>query len=120
MKARVLGASEWGRIEDRGLLALLPHMSREDVRVVVVEDGGEVVGSVGLLRMLHFEGLWISPKHRTAGVARALLRGAADALDGEWAIAAAADERMRSLLPRLGGVKMPLDSYVLRLEAGRF
>lgn len=120
MRARVLPASEYARLERTGM-PLFPGVRPEDVDVVVVEDGEKVVACMTVLRATHFEGAWIDPEHRNAGVTRALL-GLATALaecrGSQWVFAGAenGDERMRGILARLGGTRAPMDTYVLPLR----
>ena len=120
MKARILPMSEWEKLAPSELPVLLQHIRPEDVDVAVVEDEGEVVASLAAIKAMHFEGLWIHSEHRTPGVARALVTAALDAVEAKsssgWVIGGAADDRMRSLLTRLGGVKLEMDSYVLSLS----
>jgi predicted N-acetyltransferase YhbS len=88
--------------------------------VVVVEKDGKIIGSLSVLRASHFEGLWVEPKYRgNAGIMRALIRkGTSIArLRGEsWVFGGAADYRMRNFAERLGGIKIPMDLYVMGLE----
>jgi hypothetical protein len=96
----------------------LPGVRPDDVRVVVVEQGDTVVAALTVLRATHFEGIWIDPAKRNGGVTRALLRGAmteARQWTDDWVFAAAADDRMRDVLDRIGGIRLPIDSYVLSL-----
>lgn len=118
MKARVLPPEEWGRLVDQDLPVLLPYAHNGDVSVVVVEDGSRIVASMAIMRVTHLEGVWIDPEYRNAGTVRRLLGATIDAAKkwpSNWAIAGAADDRMRDILPRMGATKVPVDSYVLTL-----
>jgi hypothetical protein len=72
-----------------------------------------------VLRATHFEGAWIDPEHRNAGVTRGLMRLAADIArerwDNQWVFAGSADERMTDVLGRLGAVRVPMDTYMIGL-----
>ena len=114
MTTRILPKAEWGRLWETGLPPLL--QKAPDADVYVVEDGGRVVGCVAALRVTHLEGLWVAPEYRgNAGLGRRLIRGAkALAARCEWVWAGADTDCMRSIVERLGGVRLKLDSYVMR------
>ena len=64
------------------------------------------------------EGAWIDPAHRNAGVTRALMRltwEVAKLAGRTWAFSAAADDKMRSILTRLGAAKVEAETYVFPL-----
>ncbi len=121
MMARILRPEEWPRVEEQsGLSALLPFVEPERTAVVVVEDGGgEIVASVAVLQVTHFEGLWIKPEARgNAGVFRALIRlaYALPRVRGEHWVFGAADQtdgKMDMLCRRLGGKPLPVEFYAL-------
>jgi GNAT superfamily N-acetyltransferase len=118
MKARILTVDEWGKLDQTQLPALLPFVSPENIAIVVVEDEGEVVASMAVLRATHFEGAWIKPTHRNAGVTRALLRHAtalARVRGEHWVFGGSADERMTHLMEKLGGQQVPMELYALWL-----
>lgn len=118
MKARILRPEEWN-----GQSALLQFVSPANAAAVVVEDAGEQVARLLVLRTTMFEGLWIDPTRRTTvGAGRALLRQAAALakLWGDpWVFAACESgtesEPMRKVLQRLGGIAIPADWYVMSL-----
>jgi hypothetical protein len=117
MRTRVLEPSEWQRL-GAGFPQFLQYVRPEDIEIVVVEDDDdEIAASMGVMRTTHLE-----PKYRgNAGVVRQLLRGTADAAQrwgASWLLAFAADDAVRQHLTRLGGVKLPVDSYVLKVGRG--
>ena len=119
MIARVLPPSEYGRLERTGVPSLAPYVRPEDLATVVVEDGEKVVARMTVLRATHFEGLWIDPAARNAGVGRSLLKEAgkvAHQWTDQFVFAGAADDRMREILHRVGGVWIPMDLFLLPLE----
>lgn len=121
MKARVLPPEEWVRITMRELQPpLWPSMNPDDVEIVVVEDDGEIVATMSLLRVVHMESVWIDPRWRgNAGVVRRLL-GATIGPIKQWArswfVANAADDSVRDILRRLGGIELPIDTYMMHIE----
>lgn len=117
MIARVLPFSEWDRVHGKGFDGMLPLLDPSNAAVVVVEDGGEVVAHLGVLRVTHLESLWIHPAYRgNAGVGRSLLRKAMEVVRPwarRWCMAQVADEHVRELVHKLGGVRIEADSYAL-------
>jgi hypothetical protein len=97
--------------------ALFETLPPDCVSVVVVEEGGEIVGEMGVMRAAHFEGVRIAPEWRgNAGVTRALLRAAweqAAEWSGDWFLAHAEDGRVGGLLERLGGRQIPVLTYMM-------
>lgn len=118
MTVRILPPDEWRRIPGPHLPELLPFVRPQDMDIVVVEEDGEVVASLGVMKATHFEGLWVDPKHRNAGVCRALIRKATELTEGrDWAFGAVGSDHMKDVLNRLGGADTQLALYVLPLEA---
>jgi len=117
--ARVLPLAEYERLSVTGMPPFVPAVRPEDTEVIVVEEDGRIVASVGVLRIPHYEGWWIAPDYRgNAGVIRRLLKGAMQAAlpwSSGWVWAAADTDHVRDLMRRLGGVELPVTSYALRL-----
>lgn len=103
--ARVLPREEWHRLDD---VRLFETMRPEDVSIVVVEDDGEIVASMGVLRTPMLEGLRMPTDRPThAGVGRMLLRKALDVAaewSPHWTIAHASidEDGVRQVLERIG------------------
>jgi len=118
-QARVLPPEEWDRLEKAQIPDLWRYTRPEDCEAIVVEDDGAIVASMLVLRITHLEGLWIAPERRgDVGVTRKLLRATVEAASRwawYWAIAGAADDRMRGILGRVGGRKLEMDSYMIPL-----
>jgi len=122
MNARILPPEEWARLDAAHLPPTIPFVPSRDVAVVVVEDdAGEIVACMSVLKVTHFEGVWVDPKWRgNAGVMGPLLRlaYAIPQVRGEqWAFGGAADDcpQMQGFMGRLKGVAMPLKFYALSL-----
>jgi len=117
MITRILPKEEYGRLERTGI-PQLPKVRSEDVTIVVVEDEEKIIASMMVLRATYFEGAWIDPDHRNAGVTRGLLDLASEVAQmrgSQWVFVGAADDHMRSILDRLGAAKLPMDSYILNV-----
>lgn len=110
MTTRTLPREEFGRLVGTELEAVAPILPPA-ATVLVVEDAGQIVGCWALFPVWHAEGLWIAPAHRgKGGVARRLLAGLRTAAHAQGARAvatAATDERVESMLDRLGAVALP-------------
>lgn len=116
MIARVLEPEEWPLVEELEISQLLPLVRPEDVKVVVVEVGGEVVASMTVMRMTHIEGTWVDPNYRNGGIVRSLLRCAAKAAEewcAGWVVTSANNDQVRRILERMNAQKVEVDSYAL-------
>jgi len=118
MKTRILDPTEWNRIPGP-LSEALPLVDPHNVVVVAVEESGEIVATVSVIRISHFEGLWIHPDHRgNAGVFRALIRqayGIPKVRGEQWVLANAkdGDATMESICKRLCGETLPYRFCIL-------
>ena len=115
MKARVLPKEEWGRANlPPGLEAIMP----QEVTMVAVEEDGQVVARVAVMRMTYLEAIWIDPEHRNAGVASALLRELSKAsrkYGDRWVLGGVAegDHVMQSIMDRIGAREIPAQFYAV-------
>jgi hypothetical protein len=119
--ARVLPPNEWQKIRGTELPAVIDDAPTDDVEVIVVEDdAGELVAGVSRVRITHLEGLWVRPDYRgNAGVWRRLIQVALKTpsrWNDSWVMAGSASDQMRRLLNRLGGVTVPMDTYLLKTQ----
>jgi N-acetylglutamate synthase-like GNAT family acetyltransferase len=114
---RVLPHNEWSRLAGTELETLAPILNPETTRIVVVERDGVIVACWAVTIMVHLEGIWIAPSHRkSASVGRALLQSAREqvrALGGRWAITGATTDDVRGLISKLGGERLPGESYIV-------
>lgn len=118
--ARVLPRDEWDRLEPTGVRLLAPSLRDEDSEVLVIEDAGRIVATMGTYRVTHFEGLWIDPEYRgNAGLARRLMKAGIDSAKkwtDQWVWAASGNDHTDDLMTRMGGVKMPTDTFVIPIS----
>lgn len=118
--ARVLPRDEWDRLEPTGVRLLAPSLRDEDSEVLVIEDAGRIVATMGTYRVTHFEGLWIDPEYRgNAGLARRLMKAGIDSAKkwtDQWVWAASGNDHTDDLMTRMGGVKMPTDTFVIPIQ----
>ena len=119
MITRILPTEEWGRLQGNALSMLLPYVRQEDVQVLVVEDEGKIIATWAVMRITHLEGLWCDPAYRgNAGVTRRLIglanQVAAPTSQG-WVMTGSDTDHVAALLRRVGGKKIPMDTWVMPL-----
>ena len=117
---RVLPREEWHRLgEERA--AFYSSVNPEDIRVVVVEERGQIVATMAVLRIPHLECFWMAPdKAGNAGITRSLLRAAFGEVSGyapNWCLANSDCPETNATLERLGGEWLPVHTYMMRREA---
>ena len=118
MRSRILPREEWDRLEVTKLTPIFPDFRPEDTEVVVVEEDGEIIASAIVLRVVHLESLWISPKKTNSMAGKHLWRGVVESAKkwaGPIAMAQTGVNKVCRILEKLGGVKLPADSYVVPL-----
>jgi ribosomal protein S18 acetylase RimI-like enzyme len=117
VRARILSTEEWQKVEHLDMPPIIPFVSPENIAIVAVEDdAGKVIACMSVLQVTHFEGAWVDPEHRNAGVVRSLLRlaSALPIARGEsWVFGGSDSEQMRDVLQRLGGVEVPMSTFIL-------
>lgn len=116
---RILPREEYGRLDQTDLASQLWWMG-PDVRVLVTEHDGAIVGCVALCALWHVEGLWIDPAHRgRAGVLRQLLRSLGEegaAIGTAVVYPGAASDEMADIVTGLGAVPIPMTFYALSVQ----
>lgn len=119
MTARLLSHSEWPTVPGPFLPSVLTDVSPDGCQVFGVEKGGEVVGTVAVMTVVHLEGLWVHPEHRGPGIVRSLMEAAARAAKETtrhgWVFACIGSEEMAGYVERSGGTEVPVVLYVLPL-----
>lgn len=119
MTTRLLPVEEWHKLAGTELETVVPHLTPERVSIIVVEDGGQVVGCWALMTVLHCEGLYIAPAYRGKGsVARRLwttMRGLARDFGARSVATSACSDEVRALLAHVGAVRVPGESYVMQI-----
>jgi hypothetical protein len=120
---RILPPEEYPRLAGTELELVWPTLPM-DAAVVVVEDGGEIIGCWAAFLLAHVEGVWVAPAHRgKTSVARRLLGGMRRALAEHFgasgAITGAMSDEVRGILAGLGATKLPGDHYTLTLGVRR-
>lgn len=120
MTTRLLPESEWPRLKGTELESVWPILQGENARVIVVEEGGEIVGTWAVYPMIHCEGVWIDEKHRgKAGVARRLIHAMKEEVTKFGArgmITAAINDEVAQMINTLGGVEIPGRAFVVSVE----
>lgn len=118
LRARVLDPSEdWDALLAGTALANQP-LPKDHVRVVVVEQGTEVVACWAAMEVVHLEGLWQAPD-AGAGVSRALLTQMIAVLQEAQVVEALTQSltpEVDRLIEKAGGRKVPGQTWVLPVQ----
>lgn len=116
MDTRLVQHAEWSTWTDPELQALVRHLPADAVVVAVLEQD-EIVGTWAAFQRWHVDGLNIKRSHRKrASVGRRLFLGMGrllTAVNASTAITFAQSTRMRKMLAKVGGTKVPATCYVL-------
>lgn len=119
-RTRILPAAEWAKLAGTELEPLAPLLRPEDTRIVVVEDGDQIVACWAVTRMVHLEGIWIAPTHRKRpGVGMRLLamaRAQVKAFGATFAYTGAQSEDVRAMLTKIGGQRIEADAYIVPIR----
>ena len=111
----MLPQDEWVRLSEEQIPDATAYVRPEHVDVVVVEeDAGKIVASMTVMRVLHYECVWVGTPN--AGIVRSLLTKAASLAQKwgeEWAFGGAENARMGRVLTRLGGIPMDYVPFVI-------
>lgn len=120
MTSRILPPTEWYRLDEVGAETVWKMLDPERGQILVIEDQGQIVGTLTLMSVLHAECLWIAPAHRRGfGVIKRLL-------DGMWRTArqsgatalwsGSVSDTMTNILHRLGASEVPGRSFVFPVK----
>lgn len=113
MIVRELGKGEWEAVshifyEEFG--EALPHPGTS--RIVVVEEGGQIVGMLAARLMLHVEPLWVKASHRRHFLIPYLVNKLISIIpDINYAFSTTTNPKIGCLLERLGFRKQPYTTY---------
>lgn len=118
--SRVLPQDEWFRLDVTQFAQIAPTLRPDDVQVIVVEDEGKIVSSMVAMRIVHLESLWIDPEYRGhPTLAKKLLRQALESVSkwaASWVWGCSDTDHMDDIIKRVGGQKLPVDSYKIPLR----
>lgn len=121
MITHLLPVEDWRIVADTDLGRVLPLLTScaDDVKILAAfDDSGELVGCWGALRMVHVEGVWVTPRLRgKASVQRRMMRAMKEAI-APWgvssAVTGATERSVEALIMAHGGTKLP-PTYVFPL-----
>jgi hypothetical protein len=121
MITRILPPAEWPRLVNTEAGPALKYLDPAESNIVVVEDGGRIIGCWSVLRLVHLEGLWIDPAYRhSPSVARRLFRATwrvVRRLAPQWVMTAAATADVKALLvEHVGAVAIPGEMFVVAVD----
>jgi N-acetylglutamate synthase-like GNAT family acetyltransferase len=120
MTSRMLPPDQWPRLDEVGAETVWKLLDPEHAQILVIEDAGQIVGTLTLMSVLHVECLWIKPSHRKGyGVMKRLL-------DGMWTAAhvkgvkalwsGSVSDTMTHILHRLGASEVPGQAFVFPVK----
>lgn len=120
MTSRLLPVEEWPRLRGTLLDPAWQDFAPTD-RVLVVEDGGEIVGCVALFQRWHLEGAWIHPDCRgRVGIGRRIWSGVkalVQAIGCPEVVSMAVTPESRRPIEKLGAARlMDCAHYSVRME----
>jgi hypothetical protein len=119
MTTRILPVAEYPRLAGTECELVWPHLPPE-AQVVVVEQGGQVVGCHTLIPYWHLECLWLAPRVRGTGSAARRLWSAVQTvalgLGARAVLTTAIDDRVRGLLAHVGATQLPGECYVVPMR----
>ena len=115
---RELPRADWDRLcpDNADLVSVLSRTRSSNVRVMIAEEGGAIIGCWALLSFLQLEGLWVHPAQRGRSVGWRMLR-----LMKRWirdlgatgAMTASIDPAIDGYLTRIGARPLPGRHYFL-------
>jgi hypothetical protein len=122
MTTRVLPRTEWPRLLGTELATVFPVLP-EDAEVLVVENGGAIVGCWALYPLLHVEGVWVAPEHRGRGSVfrrllvgmRALVHGRGREVVQTGALCTDEGAIVATMLQKVGAVELPGRHFAWRM-----
>lgn len=120
MTSRILPPEQWARLDEAGAETVWKLLDPTRAQILVIEEEGQIVGTLTLMSVLHAECLWIKPSHRKGyGVAKRLLDGMWSAARGEGVKAlwsGSLSDTMTNILHRIGASEVPGKSYVFPVK----
>lgn len=119
MNARILPREEWAKLEITGFPQIGSTLRPEDVQIIAVEDGDRLVATMAVLRVTHFESLWIDPEYRgNAGLGRRLIKAGIEAArkwTDQWVWGASDTDHMSRIMSRIGGKQLPIQTHIIHM-----
>lgn len=120
MTSRILPPSEWPRLDEAGAETVWQLLDPKHAQILVIEEEGQIVGTLTLMSVLHSECLWIKPTHRRGyGVIKRLL-------DGMWSEArvqgfralwsGSLSDTTTDIMHRIGASEVPGKSFVFPVK----
>ena len=111
MTVRELPVAEWSRLAGTELERVAPLFTPHETRILVIEQDGQIVGTIAAWLAWHVDGLWIHPTYRRRGDVfrrlRSALQGWMQREHVHAVIAGSNSADMRAYLLRLHAVPLP-------------
>ncbi len=116
----MLPPEEWPRLAGTEAERVWPLLDPAQAQVLVVEQGGAIVGVWVLMRLVHAECVWIAPAHRGRGsVAKRLvsfMRERARAWRVRSVLGHPVDASVVTLIEKLQGTRLPGVPYLIPVD----
>lgn len=118
MTEYVLESGDWPLLDATELRNVWRHFDPTDTRVCVVEDQGEIVAHWVAVRKWHVEAIYTKTPHLFRRIWRLMGSVLMDlGVQEVWTGAADGDNLVRTMLERSGAVPLPMDHFVVRVQA---
>lgn len=118
--SRILPPEEWPKLDEVGAETVWKLLDPSRAQILVIEDQGQIVGTLTLMSVLHAECLWVKPSHRSRyGVAKRLLDGmfaSAQAQGFKALWSGSLSDTMTNILHRIGASEVPGKSFVFPVK----
>ncbi len=117
MTRRLLPPDEWPKLAGTELETVWPVLDREKARVMVVEDGGQIVACWSMFPVFHVEGVWLHPDYRghvgVVGKLLGFMRQLAHAAGVKSVMTGCLSSNVADYLDRIGAVPLEGRQYVI-------
>lgn len=118
MQERILDQAEFERLKVNGLIPIHTDFFPGDIKAIVVEEDGEIVGTMMVARVVLLDSVWVRPdKKGNPGLIRRLLRKTQECARewGQFAMAQTRHDKICDLLKRNGATSMEVKTFILPL-----
>ncbi len=120
MTTRILPVEEWPRLVGTEVECVWPLLNPAQTQILVIEDEGEIVGTLAMVSIWHAECVWIHPDYRKGyGVMRRLINGMWDTarrVGARRLWSGSLSDTTSQILNRLGATEIPGKSFTFPVK----